>query len=291
METTFLKINNLRYRVLQWNSDANGQAVIFLHGLASNARIWELVAPMLADGSLRLSAPDMRGHGLSDKPDDYSFEAITQDLHSLIEELGLVNPILIGHSWGASLVLNYSANYSSGMNSPSGIVLIDGGMVQMNKIPGATWESVRQRLEPPKLAGTPLAEFTTRLKDWNSKWGATDKENDIYLANFEINENNQIFPHLTYERHMLIVRAMWEFETHQTFQDLDCPVLMIPANPPHPHDERMKSFLDAKTFGVQVAQNSISNLQVHWMEDTIHDIPLQRPKELAELVSQFIKSI
>ena len=46
----------------------NGQAVVLLHGLASNARIWDGVAPRLAGAGLRVVALDQRGHGASDQP-------------------------------------------------------------------------------------------------------------------------------------------------------------------------------------------------------------------------------
>jgi pimeloyl-ACP methyl ester carboxylesterase len=45
-----------------------GQAVLLLHGLASNARIWDGVASRLAGAGLRVAALDLRGHGDSEKP-------------------------------------------------------------------------------------------------------------------------------------------------------------------------------------------------------------------------------
>ena len=55
-----------------------GDATPFLlvHGLASTARTWELVMPLLADAGHPVAAIDQRGHGLSDKPDDdYGLDA------------------------------------------------------------------------------------------------------------------------------------------------------------------------------------------------------------------------
>ena len=102
-----------------------------------------------------------------------------------------------------------------------------------------------------------------------------------------MDEEEKITPRLTYERHMRILRAIWDFKTYTRFSQVRCPVLMVPARPPEPHSEFEQNWVAAKERGVALAQESIQNLQVAWMEDTIHDIPLQRPAELAKLIADF----
>jgi broad specificity phosphatase PhoE len=48
-----------------------------------------------------------------------------------------------------------------------------------------------------------------------------------------------------------------------------------------------QDYLAAKERGVAQAQAVMRNLTVHWMDDTIHDIPLQRPHELAKAIADF----
>jgi hypothetical protein len=62
---------------------------------------------------------------------------------------------------------------------------------------------------------------------------------------------------------------------------------MVPARPPEPLSEFEQNWVAARERGVALAQESIQNLQVAWMEYTIHDIPLQRPAELAKLIADF----
>ena len=52
--------DGVRLHARDWSG--SGQAVVLLHGLASNARIWDGVASRLAGAGLRVVALDQRGH-------------------------------------------------------------------------------------------------------------------------------------------------------------------------------------------------------------------------------------
>ncbi len=93
----WLTINGLNFHYRDWGGGEPG--IILLHGLASTCHIWDLVAPVLAQGGHRVVAMDQRGHGASAKPDQgYDFEIVSRDLIGLIEGLGMERPLIIGHS-------------------------------------------------------------------------------------------------------------------------------------------------------------------------------------------------
>ena len=172
---------------------------------------------------------------MSDKPDgDNSFDIFARDLAAFLNLLDLERPLLVGHSWGAMLALDYAARFPAGPRSPAGLVLVDGALNQLDDFPGATWESVSERLAPPRLAGMPLDAFLDRLHSPNPRWQPDEQAEQIILANFEIAEDDTISPRLTFERHMQIVRAMWEFPTYARFAQVRCPVLALPAQPAPP---------------------------------------------------------
>ncbi len=286
--SSYLYANNLRIHYLHWNASSAGRAVLLLHGLASNARIWSHVATRLAQIELELFAPDMRGHGLTDKPeDDFSFDAYAKDLTAFIQALELKKPVLIGHSWGATVALDYAARFQIGPYAPAGIVLVDGGMIQLDATPGASWEQVRDRLTPPRLAGIPLEELLSYFNSPSLKWTPDEGSIQAFLANFEINEDETIYPRLNFDHHMAIVRAMWEYPTYSRYQLVRCPVLMVPAIPPEPKSQRELDHLAQKKRGAQIAQEKMKDIQVHWMADTVHDIPLHKPGELSKLIQDF----
>jgi len=291
MHSSYLYLNDLRVHYLRWEAADHDFPVVLLHGLSSSARIWDLVAPYLASEGLTCYAPDARGHGFSDQPEDsaenYSFSSLTSDLAAFLETCQLERPLLVGHSWGGMLALDYATQLHIGAHTPRGIVLVDGGITQMDDRDGETWESISQRLAPPRLEGMTVEAFLQMIKKETAAWHPVEAVFPILLADFEVDEQERITPRLTYERHMRILRAIWDFKTYTRFSQVRCPVLMAPARPPAPLSEFEQNWVAAKERGVALAQESMHDLQVAWMEDTIHDIPLQRPAELAKLIADF----
>jgi pimeloyl-ACP methyl ester carboxylesterase len=86
---------------------AGGPPLLLLHALGENRGSWAGVAAALAADGWRTTALDLRGHGDSDRADDYRYEAMRDDVFALLDELGLDEVTLVAHSVGtvvASLV-------------------------------------------------------------------------------------------------------------------------------------------------------------------------------------------
>ncbi|WP_058854971.1 alpha/beta fold hydrolase [Nocardia jinanensis] len=69
---------------------------------------------------------DLRGHGFSSAAGRYSFTAFLGDFRAVMAEvgrLGLPDPVLVGHSLGADLVVHYVSEYPG---TVAEMVLIDG---------------------------------------------------------------------------------------------------------------------------------------------------------------------
>jgi pimeloyl-ACP methyl ester carboxylesterase len=163
----------------------------------------------------------------------------------------------------------------------SGLILIDGGFLQIGD--RLDWPTVEKFLEPPDLIGTPVNEFRANMKLWmGSAW--SPEAAAITLQNFELRADGTIAPHLRKRHHMQVVRAIWEQRPSELWAKIHGPVLMIPAVAPEPHDERTRSTLDNKRRNIAVAEERLKRSHTVWMLDTIHDIPLQRPVELAEAI-------
>src|SRR5579863_8503947 len=75
-------------------------ALVLLHGLTGSGACWIPLARALEDES-DVVMPDARGHGNSSTPlNGYRYEDHSSDVVGLIHGLGLVAPVLLGHSMG-----------------------------------------------------------------------------------------------------------------------------------------------------------------------------------------------
>ncbi len=274
----FIDIDDLKFHTIDWGG--SGQSIVLLHGLASQAHIWDLTAPQLID-SFRVIALDQRGHGLTSKPDrGYDFQSVTADLDRVLNQLQIEQSILIGHSWGGNVAVQYAVDHPDHVN---GLVLVDGGFLEIgNRL---SWPEAETQLEPPDLIGTPYEEMKSNLKIWlGTAWSPAAEA--IILHNFEVRADNTIAPCMKKSNHMQVVRALWEHRPSELWARVHCPVLMIPAAM-EPHSARDRSFLEAKQQNVARAEKLLAHSQTIWLDDTIHDIPLQRPITLANAIKEF----
>ena len=273
-----LAVRNQRLHIRQWPGAL--RTVVLVHGLASNCMTWEATASALSAAGHAVVSVDQRGHGRSSKPEGgYGFDDVTGDLHALIQQLGLDRPIVAGQSWGGNVVLDFAARQPAAV---SGIVLVDGGFIDLQAKPGATWESISLQLTPPALAGIPRAAMQARMQLGHANWSAAGVQHQ--LANFETLADGTIRPWLTLERHMLILRALWEQRVGKIYPQVTAPVLLLAA------EEVSRERLVQKRAEVAAASALLRSCQVHWFADTDHDIHVQRPHETAALVLQALAS-
>ncbi len=232
-------------------------------------------------------ALDQRGHGLSDKPDSgYGFDDVAGDVAALIDTLEMDRPIVAGHSWGGNVAIQLAADRP---NLVSGVVLVDGGFLEISSFEGMTWERTEQLMAPPPLDGVKLDAFLASARSWpelGDLWN--EQVQEIVMANFHVTPEGTIRPRLTRQNHMEILRSMWDQKPSRLWARISQPVLMIPARSGH-SDPRNQMWLEGKRRSIELALRELRTARLLWMENTIHDIPLQRPQELAEAIIGFAR--
>ena len=248
-----------------------GATFLLVHGLASNARLWDGVALRLTARGHAAIAVDLRGHGQSSKPDGpYDVPTVADDVAALISALGLDRPIVAGQSWGGNVVLELAARHGDLVR---GIVCVDGGWLE----PGSafpSWEACREALAPPRLAGRPGAELEGYIRRAHPDWPESGIAGT--LANMEWRPDGTIAPWLTYDRHIAVLRGMWEHRPTALYPDIRVPVLLAPAI-----SERSRE--PDKRASVERAAHELANARVHWFTGD-HDIHAQHPAELADVM-------
>ena len=273
----------LRLAYRDWGGE--GQPVVLLHGLASSYRIWDLMAPLLAR-SHRVVALDQRGHGRSERPDGaFDFATYVADLGAFMDGLGFERAVIVGHSWGGNVALQFAVDAPRRADA---LVLVDGGFLELSARPGWSWERVEQELAPPNLVGIRPEELLARVSQGDQRRFWREELGQIVLGHFERMEDGRLRPALRREHHMQILRALWGHHPSQLWSRVQCPVLLVPAR----RDDvegRQAEMQKGKEASVAQAGRLLRRSETLWLEDTIHDAPLQRPKELADAIGRFAR--
>lgn len=88
-----------------------GPAILLIHGLGDSSATWNDVIPHLAK-THTVIAPDLLGHGRSDKPRaDYSVAAYANGMRDLLSVLDIDKVTVIGHSLGGAVAMQFAYQY------------------------------------------------------------------------------------------------------------------------------------------------------------------------------------
>ena len=273
------ELRALRMRYLDWGGD--GAPVLALHGLASSAHWYDILAPMLC-GRFRIVAPDQRGHGRTTQAaDGYAWHSVASDAVGLLDVLGIERAVVLGHSWGGNVAVAAAAHFPARV---SALVLIDGGFVGPGMIPGATWEDFSRRLAPRDVSGT-RAQFLERMAGQLAACWNGEVERIVQTMVYE--RDGQIYDILRPENQAQVIRAMWEDPSSEAWPRIECPTLIVPAGASP--QEAESEFALARRRLVDLAAKAIPDCRVHWIADTIHDIGYHKPEELARAIVEFIE--
>jgi pimeloyl-ACP methyl ester carboxylesterase len=259
---------------------SDGPSALLVHGLASNARLWDGVALELAATGHRVAAVDLRGHGRSDKPDDgYDMPTVAEDLRLLVDALGLDRPLVAGQSWGANLAVELAWAHPDAVTA---IACVDGGTITLAER-FDDFDACWAALAPPVTEGMALTAIDGYLRSNHPDWPETGIQGA--LGCFDIREDGTVAPHLTRDRHRLVLQGMWEHRPAARFPEITVPVLMMPAGPA---DERARA---AKRRTVDEALELLPRASAHWFEGADHDVHAQHPVEVAGVLAAFLEEV
>ena len=89
----------------------SGPVLLLLHGLGCDHTTWSRVIDSLAK-RYTVIAPDLLGHGLSDKPRaDYSVGGYANGMRDLLTVLGIDKVTVVGHSFGGGVAMQFAYQF------------------------------------------------------------------------------------------------------------------------------------------------------------------------------------
>jgi pimeloyl-ACP methyl ester carboxylesterase len=277
--------------VREWGAP-DGHPLVFWHALGagtSGAYLTEL-APTLTDAGLRLIAPDAPGFGRSAPlpAERYAMDSLLGLLRGVLDERGIERAILMGHSWGGTIVMAFAAAEPERVE---GLVLLDTGQMDYQDQPSfphgksldelieavraperqiqfASWEAfeadVQQEVRRPL---TP--ELLEALK-------AGIREQDGELVGIVTPEVRGAVMH-----GIMQVRVT---ETWPAIADAGIPVLLLLAT--EPDATRVQNEQAAPIFAAR-----FPGAEIHRIENAGHDLIADAGPEVARLVRDWAAGI
>ncbi len=243
-------------------------AVILVHGLASNARLWDGVSQYLAEAGIPSAAVDLRGHGESDRPDaGYDVPTVADDVADVIRALAPDRVVLTGQSWGANVALECGARHPDLVDT---VVCVDGGFLRPADA-FADREAMWEALAPPRFDELTPEQLEIRLRIRFDGWPEAAVSGA--LANFERAGNGFVRARLTRERHRAVLDGLWDHDPDRTVAGMRVPVRLIVAGDHGSKRARVEAFAAAGG----------ESLATEWV-DADHDVHAQFPSLVAEQI-------
>jgi esterase len=106
---------------LHFEAVGKGPPLIILHGLLGSADNWRSVSQRLG-AHYKVFAVDLRNHGRSPHSDIFNYDVMTADLREFMEQQALRHTMLLGHSMGGKVAMQFAIDYSEQVDK---LVIVD----------------------------------------------------------------------------------------------------------------------------------------------------------------------
>jgi pimeloyl-ACP methyl ester carboxylesterase len=251
--------------------------VLLLHGLSSNARYWDRLARQLV--SRHIVALDQRGHGLTGRPPHspseaggYAMDQLIEDAAFVIGELSLEKPVVVGHSWGATVALEL---IGARPELASALVFIDGPVQSAANM--FSWEEAQRIMQPPLPRFANFAEAVAESqRDFDGAWGV---DLEPFVKARVVSDGNAYVLTLTAPIRLKLLRGLYDSQPDVLWPRVEMPAVALLAR------GGPVSIEGWKQRGAAQLAALAPNVQIRWF-DTPHDIPLFAPAEVAAEVER-----
>lgn len=251
---------------LNYQEYGNGMPIIFVHGFSGCQEIWTEQIDFFVEHGFRVITYDQRNHGASQIDENLSdIFVLVRDLKELIEHLCKQNPIIVGHSMGASVAYGILGQYQ---NLVKAVVAVDQSpkMVEDDEWHYGFMHATRTNCRA-KAEQLPHIRQTLH--------GVTDKTRQkVKNAQRQFPFDWQLNKKLLYSH----VRVDWR----KDIVNANVPVLLITAN--------QSPFYDGRYADVMCQENPkfVSHIAI---DQTGHCVMAEQPTEFNQDVLSFIKNL
>ena len=260
---------NVSLRVIEAGNPDAQPVLVFIPGWSTGADIWRRQIETFAKTN-RVIAFDPRSEGESTKTTRGNTpETRAQDLHALLERLGVRRPVLIGWSQGVQDVAAYVERY--GTKDLAGIVLVDAAISD-----GA--DGMAARPEETAMQFKMFAVYQAHQNEYLhgmmgaiiSKPQTTDAIEGLVTTGMKTPPDVGV---------AMLVADMFGTNRTPALKKIDCPTLIIASAK---SDELARQ---------QAAANQIPHARFEKVDDSAHAVFLDQPDRFGELVASFVAKL
>ena len=276
--------DGLSLRVMRWGSDADGKPPMLLaHATGFPAMTLRALAEALA-ARYDVWSYDQLGHGASDKPplDDspsrgYGLDDRAEDLVALLDALGLEGAYAVGHSGGATAVLEAVSVRPQAITRVLAYEAIIAAGRMQSKSGSSTWElseiALNRRTEFPSRAAL-LERWSSRppFGDWRP-----DILNDYVDYGFETQSDGSLRLLCPPELESAMFAVAAHSDPLASLGAVECPALLLVGERPE------ENFGEMAAYGAAAMQRA----RVEAMPKATHFLPMEDPARLVRRIVEF----
>jgi pimeloyl-ACP methyl ester carboxylesterase len=267
-------------RHIHYVEAGDGGPVLLIPGAFSTYRDWNRIIPFLSK-QYRLLAIDYLGVGDSDKPRSgagYTIEAQADLIVQMMDILHIPKAGIVGVSYGGGIALNIATRYPDRVNK---IVCIEGNGLKNEKLPYRPMEAI---LRWPVISDAAIGVIRSGLIDhvgvrliMGPAWHEMSREEKKEVFGI-ISQNNKTASRFSW---YYISRSM---KTSKDFtaevKRVDLPILYLYG--------KKSGYLYMAETNAAFLKKYLSDVTIICFEDGIHDLELQKPAEVADLIAGFM---
>jgi pimeloyl-ACP methyl ester carboxylesterase len=257
-----------------FDNGGDGRPVVLIHGWPLSHVSWSAQTEALTEAGYRVVAYDRRGFGKSDPGDSYDYEALTDDLANIINDLDLADVTLVGFSMGGGEVARYVSRH--GQDKLHSVVFagaIPPALVQSESNPDGPLDEksaaeMRKSLENDRDGF--LEEFITNFFSANGELKVAEEKREEALAIAK--QSN--------EQAALEAMDAWGTDFRNDLEQLSLPTLVI-----HGDSDAIVPFEGSG----KRTHRSIEGSELVVIEGGPHGINASHPREFNEALLKFLE--
>ena len=263
--------------------DADARPLVLLHGITLQARIWGYQLRDMSD-RYRVLACDLRGHGESTAGSEgYGLPLLARDLRTVLEHFDLHDAIVMGHSMGGMTLMQFCADHPDALDERvAGCVFL--ATAPCAPFPPAALKAMR-RLSPRMLA---LGE----RRGWDRMPGVNTAGSDVsYVVTRRVFglDPSPLHVELTRQcaaemKNSAVLPSAIRIVAHDAE-----PALRLTQTPSLVIGGELDRLLPAG-LSRRIAA-ALPNSDLHILEGAGHQLMLERPDEVADLIDRFVKDL